>query len=492
MPHANPPAPRPAIARLQRPSLVLRAALCLFSVALLAAEDAAQPAPTAEEGALLQFINAHRVQRWEYDRILVGMLPKTHTSGVSMAGQFRGNPYPKQALAFNPKLAAAARALLRSGATMAAQGYPEGATERFGYPAKPFPAFGTKDPDPRGAKVLVLIMRKATSVESAYAESMLHVGSVNATGTPYLGLKAILLPAWQEVGIAVERGAQGLDVAMIFGMGVSARVTGGLVYADANRNLRYDPGEGLAGASVTCGGATVTTGKGGVWWASLPKADAGTVTFEADGMKAERAFPANAENAIIDWRVPTRDDLKQVDARLDAATKASAARKPEAEDWPVAMLDLYMSALLLDLDSRRSEQVNALIQPIADEFDSMRSKLLAMFDEDPKALAKELDRQRKRYPGLAARWFKELQSMAVLRKQVVAACTPDATGKAAKTPVATLAVELSKAKAASCDPVLRRQYEAWENQLATTPEASDGAPPKEPKEPKEPKPPKGK
>jgi hypothetical protein len=211
-------------------------------------------------------------------------------------------------------------------------------------------------------------------------------------------------------------------------------------------------------------------------------------------VKAQRDSVPKPDNVVIDWRVPSRDVRKQVDDSLEAAKKASAARKPEAEAWPAAMVDLFMGTLLLDLDSGRQEQVNTLVQPIADEFASMRRKFLAMLDEDPKAFAKELETQRKNYPGQAVRWFKELQGMVVLRKQVVLACTPATAGKAeeprkasgkqagkqAKMPIAALWEELAKAKQASCDPVLRRQYETWELQLPPTPEASAGAPPKEP------------
>jgi hypothetical protein len=483
----------------------MRTALCALFLAAMAAEDSPLPAPTAEEGALLEFVNAHRCQRFAYDPIIIRMLPKFAPSGQFLASYIREPSYPQQALVANPKLAAAARELLRSGAAMPKLGHPEAPTERFGYPAKPLPPLGSKEANLPGAKVLVVIMRQAKSAESAYAESMMTVSEATPDGSQYLTSRRILGKPWQEVGIAIARSAQGVDVAMVYGMG-TGRVAGGMVYADANRNLRYDLGEGLAGVVVACGGSTMTTEAGGIWWASLPDASAGSVVFEVDGMKAERPYDAKPDvkaqrdsvpkpdNVVIDWRVPSRDVRKQVDDSLEAANKASAARKPEAEAWPAAMVDLFMGTLLLDLDSGRQEQVNALVQPIADEFTAMRRKFLAMLDEDPKAFAKELETQRKNYPGQAARWFKEVQSMAVLRKQVVLACTPAAAGKAeeprkvsgkqagkpAKMPIAALWEELAKAKQASCDPVLRRQYESWELQLATTPEASAGAPPKEP------------
>jgi hypothetical protein len=110
-------------------SLAMRTALCTLFLAAMAAEDSPLPAPTAEEGALLEFVNAHRCQRFAYDPIIIRMLPKFAPSGQFLASYIREYPYPQQALVANPKLAAAARERLRSGAAMPKLG-PSGGADR--------------------------------------------------------------------------------------------------------------------------------------------------------------------------------------------------------------------------------------------------------------------------------------------------------------------------------------------------------------------------
>lgn len=442
------------------------------------AQEAALPDPSPEEAALLQFVNAHRTRRWQYDDDIVRMLPQFAPSGFDVAQAFTLSYEPKQALVANPQLAAAARALLTGGVGMPTAGYPDPATARFGYPGRPLWPENTIQRQERyaGPMTLALIMRGVKSAELGYAGSMLFQGETYGKAAGLTSVMSIMRLPWQEVGIAIERGSQGLDVAMVYGRGVP-RKAGGVVYADANRNLRYDHGEGLAGATISCGSATMTTTAGGVWWASLPDAAAGSVTFNMAGLKAVRTYAAGTDNAVIDWRIPSADELKLVDELLVHARKAAATRKPDAESWPTPLIDLYISTLMLDLDSGRQEQLSALAQAIVDEFTSMRSKLLALLDEDPKTFAREHETLRKRYPGQAARWFKEVQEMAALRRQVVAACTPETTAKppdpgkrAAKTevrkPTIALPEALAKARQASCDPALRAQYDHWEQQLS--------------------------
>lgn len=430
----------------------------LLLLAALRAEEALPP-PTQDEAALLGFANAHRSQRWQYDPVIVRLLPKPMPDGTSVLGYCKSYFKPKQPLVHNPRLAAAARALLASGADMPEGALPDAAAARFGYPA--------------GAKTAATIVRGAASIEAAYAGSLQFWCGTNSN-RKVISFQTVLITTWQEVGIAIARGAKGIDAVMVYGMGGAPRVAGGVVYADANRDLDYDAAEGVAGIVVTCGGASMATGPGGVWWMTLPDAAAGAVAFETAGMKASRAFAEGKDNVSISWRVPPPDELKQLDAAIAAAKAAAAARKPDNDDWPAAMVDLHMRTLLPDLDSGRQEQIAALVQPLADEFDSMRRRYLGMLDGDAKAFGQQLAKDRPRYPGTAARWFKELQTMAALRRQVVAACMPAEAGKTGP----ALWDELDKAKAASCDPVFRRQYENWEQQLGERPA---GPPPKAPK-----------
>lgn len=436
---------------------VPRCSLPLLLLATLSAGEALPP-PTLEEAALLGLTNAHRSQRWQYDPLIVKLTPKNMPDGTSVQGYCKSYFKPQPPLVHSPQLAAAARALLAAGTVMKEDSLPDAAAARFGYPAS--------------AATAATIVRGAASIEAAYANSLVYwVGS--NSGRKVISFQTVLTTTWQEVGIAVARGAKGLDAVAVYGKG-GPRTAGGVVYADANRDLAYDAAEGVAGVTVTCGAASMTTGPGGVWWLGVPEA-AGTVTFASAGMQAVRPVAAGKDAAVIAWRVPPAEELKQLDAAITAAKSAAAARKPDSEDWPAAMIDLHLRTLLLDLDSARQEQIAALIQPLADEFDSMRRKYLSDLDGDAKAFGQRLAKDRGHYPGTqAARWFKELQTMAALRQQVVAACLPTAAGKTGP----ALWDELAKAKTASCDPVFRRQYENWLEQLGPAPAAPAGKPPK--------------
>jgi len=426
----------------------------LLLLATLSAADALPP-PTQDEAALLGFANAHRSQRWQYDPVIVKLLPKNMPDGTSVLGYCKSYFKPMRQLVHSPPLAAAARALLASGANMPEGALPDAAAAQSGYPA--------------GAKTAATIVRGAASIEAAYAGSLQFWCGTNS-GRKVISFQTVLTTPWQEAGVAISRGAKGIDAVVVYGMGGAARVAGGAVYADANRDLAYDAAEGVVGVVVTCGGASMTTGPGGVWWMTLPDAGAGSVTFATAGIKATRTIEAGNDSGIF-WRVPPADELKQVDTAIAAAKSAAAGRKPDSDNWPAAMVDLHMRILFLDLDSARQEQVATLIQPLADEFDSMRRRYLADLDGDAKAFSQRLNKDRTRYPGTASRWFKELQTMAALRRQVVAAGAATEPGKIPP----ALWEELAKARAASCDPVFRRQYEGWEQQLGPPPAA---APPK--------------
>jgi hypothetical protein len=119
----------------------------------------------------------------------------------------------------------------------------------------------------------------------------------------------ILGESFREVGIGQSLGVfttNGTDfnasmITQDFALSTDTVFLGGVVYADADGDGFYSPGEGLAGVAVSAGGQTTqTTGSGGYQMPMAPGAH--TVTFSGGGLTAPvtRAVTIDADNVKVD------------------------------------------------------------------------------------------------------------------------------------------------------------------------------------------------
>lgn len=447
----------------------MRLAVLALLPALLAAGEAAAPAvdPTGEEMALLALANQHRVDR------IIGNNRVAHAiraKQVEGSNSVWGQNAPKGAtppLVLNPQLMATARALLKSGAKPVdkAEFDPLPAMREAGY---------------AGGKGMAIFGLDAPNLNAAYAMTMLNrtgTKEVNNKPTDILAALMALKDQWREVGVAVSTAKGRTSAIIVLGQGAAKRYLGGTAYADANRNLAYDPGEGKAGVSVSCGGKSMTTGASGAWWLPLDDQNEATVSFSGDGSTATRTAAKGAGNVLIDWRMPSAADQKTADKLIADAEKAVKIDDLDKKRAPLAAL--LVGTRMAALDDERAKKVAVLIEPLVGEYDLLMGKILEALGEEPADFKKTLGEAQKPWKGAMPGWFKEAESLAKLRQQVnkVLAAPEEQQGKLAP-PVLK---QVAKAKGETIDPKFLEQYSTWEEQLADVMPVEAAAPAPAPK-----------
>lgn len=422
--------------------------------ALLVAGEAAAPAidPTGDELAVLQMANQHRVDRIVgNNRVAHAILSKKISGSNAVWGQSapKGTSPP---LVLNPALVSAARALLKAGTK---------APDKSVFDALP----AMREAGYTGDKGMAVFGADAPDLASAYAMSMLNsIGTkvVNNKTNDVIAALEALKPQWREVGIAVGMAKNRPSVVIILGAGTAKRYLGGVVYADANRNLAYDAGEGKAGVVVSCGTATMTTGASGAWWLALDNEAEGAVSFTGGGYTASSPVAKGTASLSIDWRMPNAADLKTADKLIADAEKV--AKNIDMEKKRVQLAALLTGTRMAALDEARQKQVATLVEPLQGEFDLAMGKVMESLGEDPAEFKKVLTDIQKIWKSAMPAWFKEAEALSKLRQQVnkVLAAPEDQQGKLAG-PVLQL---VEKAKATTIDPKFLSQYNTWEEQLA--------------------------
>lgn len=422
--------------------------------ALLAAGEAAAPAvdPSGEEMAVLMMANLHRVERIAgNNRIAHAIKAKTVTGSNAVWGQNapKGQAPP---LVLNPALVTAARALLKAGAK---------APDKSIFDALP----AMREAGYTGDKGMAIFGADAPDLASAYAMSMLtSIGTkvVNNKTNDVIAALEALKPQWREVGIAVGMSKNRPSLVIVLSAGTAKRYVGGVAFADTNRNLAYDIGEGKAGVQVSCGSTTMTTGASGAWWLALDSEAEGSVTFNGGGFTASRPLAKGAANLTIDWRMPNPADLKTADKLIADAEKV--AKNVDMEKKRVQLAALLAGMRMAALDDARQLQVTTLTEPLQGEFDLAMSKVMEALGEEPADFKKTLGDIQKVWKSAMPAWFKEAENLSKLRQQVnkVLAAPEEQQGKLAR-PVIQ---QVQKAKAATIDPKFLAQYTTWEEQLA--------------------------
>ncbi|XAL98918.1 CAP domain-containing protein [Phycisphaeraceae bacterium D3-23] len=201
------------------------------------------------------------------------------------------------------------------------------------------------------------------------------------------------------------------------------RCVGGVVYADANGNGRFDAGEGRGGVElVGDDGSVATSWDSGAYTLVLIGNDATRVTATGpDGLLCMRfEVAAGVENVQRDWIVPVRVDRDAVARAVEACDAAAAGnedlqRRARAALWATA--EQY--AVPEDLAAR----VEALTQGLGDEVAASRRRVLdALLDsgDDADAVRGVIDAERRAFARTAlADWY--VQAEAVRRVWVAAA-----------------------------------------------------------------------
>lgn len=435
---------------------MLRPSLLLLPLLLCAGEAV----PTGEEQLLLDIVNLHRADRRAVDRIIANTIYDGVVKDVSprdwiKAGDARGEAdksVPLPPVVFNPQLIAAARKLLAAGTT------PPKEKAFDPTPAMREAGYGTAE------KGLAMIGLDAPSLPEVYGKAAVNiVGRIDdqKNALPRFAVRLALKPEWREAGIAVSKGkGSGYSAIIVFGQGTATRHIGGMVYADANRNLAYDPGEGKAGVTITVGGQTATTGAHGVWWLALPDANGGEVKMAGNGHGTAQKLEAKPVNQVFAWRLPDAADIKAADALMAAVQKAGA----DPTKLKAAQGDLLIGTLKSALDDERRAKVTALVEPIREDFVATRTKLMEQVTEEPKAYRAQVEVMRKVWYGAMPAWFKEAEGLATLYHEVVK--VQRAPLESREKLAAPARKALDKAIAGNLDPVFLEQYKTWSDSLA--------------------------
>jgi hypothetical protein len=428
----------------------------LLLPALLAAGEAAVPVidPSGEEMAVLQLANQHRASRPRGDNRVAGLIRTKQVAGNvrtwGQVAQIKGNAPP---LVVNPILMSVARSLLKDGAKP---------PEQKPYDIIPVLNAAGYAADKNG---LAMFGLEASALNTAYATALLNVIGVKSNNNGNIeqyAAQEALKRSWREVGIAMSGTKGTCSVIIVLGQGTAKRHIGGTVYADANRDLAYDPGEGKAGITVSCGKASMTTGASGAWWLSLDSEAEGEVVFSGDGYTATRPLPKGNDNAGIDWRLPNAADLKTADKLLADAEKV--AKNADMDKKRVQLAALLSGTRMAALDDARQQRVTALTEQLQGEFDLMFSKVMESLGEEPADFKKQLSDTQKIWKGAMPAWFKEADALGKLRQQVnkVLAAPEEQQGKLA----GPVLKSVQRAKATTIDPRFLEQYSTWEEQLA--------------------------
>lgn len=432
---------------------IFRLPLLALFIAQLATGEAT--GPTGEEVAAMCMLNQLRT---DYRRgeavVLEAIRAKTVTITESVwsksAKYAKSTPPPA---VWHPALQIAAAGLLTQGAKLPDKALFDAgpALQQAGYPAA-------------AAGGLVLMSADAPSLAVAFARACTTIIKETDKGkytAVDLAAHEACVETWREIGVVVKTGKSGVSICLILGKGSAPLLAGGTVYRDANRNGRYDPGEGVVGAIASLGTLRMTTGPGGAWWLAGPAAPGQNLSLAVDGLTLSWPQPAAATAFGHDWNVPTMAEIKRLDQLIAEAEKANAGTDEAKRAVPQAAL--LIAARALGLDDSRAAKVPKLIESVQYRFDNTREKVLEALGESPADAVKLITAQKKAWAGAMPEWFKEAAALPRLREQVMAVMKQEAV--AAEKPGKALLTQLDKATAGSVESSFLDLYRTWQEQI---------------------------
>lgn len=442
---------------------------CFIAMLICVSACTGEPVPSGQPGeeevAVWMMMNEHRRDRPVWDNTVVDLIrTKQVTGNVRTWNQVVQMRVDAQPLIWSAELALAARRLREQGA----QPVPR---QRF----DPGPALAQAGCDPGPVPALAMFGPVDHGLQAAYAACLLNViaftESKNGSIEKYAAQEAMKVH-WREVGISIGGQGAARRLVIVLADGTAKRCIGGTVFADGDRDLRHGAGEGRPGITVRCGGQQTVTGPAGAWSLRLDGVEAGEVRFELAGTAAVRPLEAGPRNVQFAWRLPEAKDVVAA-TRLVAEAQATGLQ-PEQRRQRLA--SLLAGTRMSAIDDGLAAQVETLIAPMRDEFESTRGRIMAALDEDAAVFRTVCATARKPWGSAMPAWFGEAERLGRIRASVVTAlAAPEA---AREKPLRAALGEVAKARAVCQDPIFLAQYDTWLAQLAAVQPAEAPAPEK--------------
>ena len=259
---------------------------------------------------------------------------------------------------------------------------------------------------------------------------------------------------------AVPHGSH-ISVVHNFGR-VKKRFVGGAIYSDKNRNGIYDPGEGYADVQLALekfGKTTATWQSGGFTLEISGEAD--VLVVKAAGLENRVPLEAGSDNIRLSWAVPPEQARKAAD---DMSAKVQALEDTErnASKRCVALVNLYMGSLKLDLDQGRQTTIKELTADIAAELKSAQKTYFDAIDANDERQLRTSKRSFKGWRGSkAAEWFTQAELLSRASKGVFGWRSAKEAGREVdQRNVKKLLKALEDAKKKTVFPDLNAKYQA--------------------------------
>ncbi len=214
-----------------------------------------------------------------------------------------------------------------------------------------------------------------------------------------------------EAGLSLVGGGGSSVAVMNYGRCYAPRLLGGVIYRDANRNGRYDPGEGVGGVRVTTSheglGGTCSWSSGGLRL-ELSDRMSFRCTASHDGKTYTRAFDAGVEPAWLEWRLPQDDDHAVVEGLIAAVEGAQGPARDRAA------IHLWCISRGCGCSAEQERRIAALCESVVGELAAARSAVrAALYWQDAQRFASALASRSSAYRDTAAaRWFIDARRIA--------------------------------------------------------------------------------
>lgn len=292
----------------------------------------AQTEPTAEETAVLCWVNRFRRDPQAFARFIVDGNQPANTSHVDWQ-LFAAEVAALKAappLFFEPRLIDASRAHARY--MIAAKEY--GHHETAGRPG-----FTGASPTDRaraagyGSPVAECAWARGETPLGIVAGYVVDAGAPGAgSGGMQAGRghrRCLIDPTHREAGVGLVPWGdrQRSNVLLFGGVPGGTRVLGGVAIDDRNRDHAYDVGEGLGDVHVVVGDRCTVSSASGAWRLDLTAPAPKKLVARLGSLTVERPIAAGAEDLQIDLEFDVPRALADLDRRLAALPEGAAAQR---------------------------------------------------------------------------------------------------------------------------------------------------------------------
>jgi hypothetical protein len=412
----------------------VRALALPIVAALIAGAVPGQTEPTAEETAVLCWLNRFRADPQAFGRLVVDGNKPENAGGVDwqMFTAELAALRPAPPLFFEPRLVDASRAHARY--MVEAQEYGHHETEGR-------PGFTGEWPQDR-ARAAGYTAQVAECSHARGGQALeIVAGYIVDAGPPDEGSggmregrghrRCMIDPRWREVGVGLFAWGRGFQSSVLLhgrAPGVE-RVLGGVAIVDRDADQFYDIGEGLGGVHIAVGELCTMTCGSGAWRLDLPRGAAPKKLVARLGpLELERDIAAGTDNLQIDLRFDVPRAIADLEAKL-AGLPDTAAPQRRA---------LHLRLLQLRPPATPDET------QLAKEVGELEAAVVAGLGTWPRAEAdKTFQAARRSFAGTSVEdWIRQAQSADTLARAAVAARdTKDAKARARRAQAAATAIE---------------------------------------------------